>query len=130
MKTRVVVGSAIASLAVIVTGWVVGTSSNTPAATSTTKLTDGKYTGDTEQTRYGPVQVEITVSGGAITDVAALQLTDADPRSQEISNTAAPILRDEVLKAQSASVNTVSGATYTTEGYLTSLQSALNKAKA
>jgi uncharacterized protein with FMN-binding domain len=130
VKTRVVVGSAIASLAVLTTGWVIGTASNTPVATTVTKLTDGKYAGDTEQTRYGAVQVEITVSGGAITDVAALQLTNADPRSQEISNTAAPILRDEVLKAQTASVATVSGATYTTEGYLTSLQSALDKAKA
>ena len=60
----------------------------------------------------------------------ALQLTNAEQRSVEISNQAAPILRTEVLAAQSASVATVSGATFTTEGYLTSLQSALDKAKA
>ena len=76
------------------------------------------------------MQVEVTVAGGKITEVKALQLTNADPRSEQISNQAAPILRSEVLKAQSASVATVSGATFTTDGYLTSLQSALDKAKA
>jgi uncharacterized protein with FMN-binding domain len=132
VKTRVVVGSTIASLAVLITGWVVGSAaSSTPAATSVAaKLTDGTFTGTTTQTRYGPVQVEITVSGGSITDVKALQLTNAEQRSVQISNQAAPLLRAEVLKAQSASVATISGATYTTDGYLSSLQSAIDKAKA
>ena len=133
MKTRVVVGSAVAVAAALTVGWIAGLS---PAATTTGtgasagKLSDGSYQGTVEQTRYGPVQVEITVSGGRISDVKALQLTNAEQRSVQISNQAAPILRSEVLKAQSADVATVSGATFTTEGYLTSLQSALDKAKA
>ena len=129
-------GSAVASLAVLITGWVIGTSSsNTPAASTSasssgSKLTDGTFTGSSIETRYGAVQVEITVSGGAITEVKALQLTNDDPRSEQISNQAAPLLRSEVLAAQSASVATISGATYTTDGYLSSLQSAIDKAKA
>jgi len=88
----------------------------------------GTFTGAVESTRYGNVQVQITVANGAITDVKALQLTDDGGRSVQISNRAAPILRSEVLKAQSALVSSVSGATYTTDGYLSSLQSALDKA--
>jgi len=75
------------------------------------------------------MQVAIVVSGGKITDVKALQLTNQGGRSVQISNYAAPILRKEVLAAQSAKVNSVGGATYTSEGYLTSLQSALDQAK-
>lgn len=80
------------------------------------------------QTRFGNVQVQITVSGGKITDVMALQLTDEGSRSVSISNQAAPLLRDEVLQAQSANVQTISGATITSDGYLSSLQSALDAA--
>lgn len=97
-------------------------------SSATTTAADGTYTGDSQRTRYGNVQVQVTVSGGSITDVTALQLTDADGRSVAISNRAAPVLRAEVLAAQSAKVSTVSGATYTTEGYLSSLQSALDQA--
>ncbi len=93
-----------------------------PAAVS------GTFVGDVATTRFGPVQVEITVKDGTITDVTALALTDNDPHSVSISNRAAPMLRDQVLRAQSAQVDGVSGATYTTDGYLTSLQSALDKA--
>ena len=79
-------------------------------------------------TRYGSVQVSVTIAGGSITDVTPLQLTNADGRSVQISNRAAPILHDEVLASQSANVSNVGGATYTTQGYLTSLQSALDQA--
>jgi uncharacterized protein with FMN-binding domain len=132
MKTRVAVGSSFAVAAVLAVGWIIGsapTGSSTTAAPAT-KLSNGTFTGTVGETRYGPVQVEIVVAGGKITDVKALQLTDAEQRSVQISSEAAPILRSEVLKAQSASVATVSGATFTTQGYLTSLQSALDKAKA
>jgi uncharacterized protein with FMN-binding domain len=95
---------------------------------STTGAKDGTYTGSSVSTRFGTVQVRVTVSGGKITDVTPLQLTDAGGRSVQISNYAAPILRTEVLAAQSAKVNSVSGATYTSTGYLTSLQSALDQA--
>nr|WP_217274684.1 FMN-binding protein [Rathayibacter sp. VKM Ac-2835] len=90
--------------------------------------TDGTYTGTAVSTRYGDVQVAITVAGGAIADVTALQLTDKENRSVSISNRAAPILRSEVLAAQSADVASVSGATYTSDAYLDSLQSAIDQA--
>lgn len=88
----------------------------------------GIYTGTAAETRYGPVQVRVTVSGGKLTDVQALQLTNRDGRSVAISQQAAPILRQEALQAQSATIQAVSGATYTSEGYTTSLQSALDQA--
>jgi uncharacterized protein with FMN-binding domain len=110
------------------------TASPSPTGTATpttgSGLKDGKFTGKTVNTQFGPVQVAVTVSGGKITNVKALQLTNYGGRSVQISNYAAPILRSEVLKAQSAKVSNVSGATYTTRGYLSSLQSALNEAKA
>jgi uncharacterized protein with FMN-binding domain len=74
------------------------------------------------------MQVEVTVQNGAITDVKAVQVTDRDGRSTAISNRAVPVLRSEVLSAQSAVVQNVSGATYTSSGYLQSLQSALDAA--
>lgn len=75
------------------------------------------------------MQVAVRIADGVITDVTALQLTDHDGKSVNISNRAAPILRDEVLSAQSATVQNVGGATYTTRGYLQSLQSALDAAR-
>lgn len=148
MRARAVVGGVVASLAVLVTAWQLGSAGSdsvgTPTGTTTssgtasspgttdtgtaTSVADGSYTGDTVGTRFGDVAVAITVSNGAITDVTALKLTDHDNRSVQISNRAAPILRDEVLAAQSASVANVSGATYTTRAYLSSLQSALDQA--
>ncbi|MGE3193315.1 MAG: FMN-binding protein [Microbacteriaceae bacterium] len=104
------------------------TGSGSSASGSGSSAADGTYTGDSVPTRFGDVQVQVTVSGGQITDVTPLRLTDRDGRSVQISNRAAPILREEVLSAQSANVRMVSGATYTSEGYLNSLQSALDQA--
>ena len=98
-------------------------------STSLSALEDGTYTGTAEDTRFGTDQVQVTVSGGTITDVAAIQLSDREPRSEAISNRAAPVLREEVLSAQSAKVAYVSGATYTSDGYLASVQSALDQAE-
>lgn len=88
----------------------------------------GTFAGSAVQTRFGTVQVQITVKAGAITDVTALQLTDNDRKSVQISNRAAPLLRAAVIKAQSAQVQTISGATVTSDAYLTSLQGALDAA--
>jgi uncharacterized protein with FMN-binding domain len=74
------------------------------------------------------VQVELTVAGGKITDVSVVQYPNGNGRDQEINARALPILIQETLKAQSASIDMVSGATVTSDGYLTSLQSALDKA--
>jgi uncharacterized protein with FMN-binding domain len=109
------------------------TSTSSPTAGSATSPSSaasksGIFVGATETTQFGDVQVEIVVTAGKITDVKALHLTDQGGRSVQISNRAAPILRSEVLQSQSAHVNSVSGATYTTAGYLSSVQSALDKA--
>jgi uncharacterized protein with FMN-binding domain len=104
------------------------TPSATPIPSPSSAASDGTYAGSVVSTRYGNVQVQITVSNGTITDVTALQLTNDGGRSIQISNEAAPILRKEVLTAQSANVDSVSGATYTSDGYLTSLQAALDRA--
>jgi uncharacterized protein with FMN-binding domain len=103
-------------------------SPTTSTAPTTAASTDGTFTGSSVNTEFGSVQVQLTVSGGKITDVTALHLTDADGRSVQISNRAAPVLHDEVLASQSANVSNVSGATYTTRAYLSSVQSALDLA--
>lgn len=94
-----------------------------------TKGTKGTtVTGDPADTRWGPVQVAITVSGGKIADVQVLQAPDGNRRDIEINDAALPILTQEALSAQSAQIDTVSGATYTSEGYARSLQSAIDRA--
>jgi uncharacterized protein with FMN-binding domain len=102
-----------------------GDSSSAPTAPA---ATDTVVDGSAEMTRYGAVQVRVTISGGRITDVTAIQYPTAERRDQEINSYALPQLRTEVLSAQSAQVDVVSGATFTTEGYLASLQSALDAA--
>jgi uncharacterized protein with FMN-binding domain len=104
----------------------------TPTATATKagsggSATSGTATGAAVDTQYGPAQVRVTVRAGKITAVQAVELQDGDPRSQAISAYAEPILRQEVLSRQSASVDAVSGATYTSDSYLQSVQSALEK---
>lgn len=130
MSTRATLGGVFASLAVLTIGWQLG-SVTPPVATApvTEPPTDhGSFTGSSMSTRFGSVQVAVTVAGGTIMDVTALHLTDRDEKSVQISNRAAPLLRVEVLLLQSAQVDTIGGATYTSEAYLTSLQSALDQA--
>ena len=103
-------------------------SSPSPSSSSTSSAKDGTYTGESVSTRYGSVQVSVTIAGGKITDVTAVHLTDDEQRSVQISAAAAPILREEVLSAQSANVSIVSRATYTSDAYLQSVQSALSAA--
>jgi uncharacterized protein with FMN-binding domain len=89
---------------------------------------DGTFTGDAVDTRWGPVQVAITVSGGKITDAKAVVYPDGNFRDQQINSYALPILAQEAVSAQSASIDHVSGATVTSDGYVASLQSALDQA--
>lgn len=103
-------------------------SSGTGSSGTSNSSASGTYTGTAVQTRFGAVQVQITVSNGKITEVTPLQLTDTDGRSIQISNRAAPLLRSKVLAAQSANVQTVSGATITSRAYLSSLQAAIDAA--
>ncbi|MGW3464088.1 FMN-binding protein [Streptomyces olivaceoviridis] len=99
-------------------------SSSAPGSASGTRTA----TGDTAQTRWGPVQVRVTVADGRLTDVTAVSYPQGNPRDQEINSYALPQLRREALAAQSARIDTVSGATYTSDGYRQSLQSALDSA--
>lgn len=101
----------------------------TAPATATPAGVSGTFEGSDVQTRFGPMQVTVTLDNGTITAVTPVQLTNDGQKSVRISNRAAPILRDEVLAAQSASVANVSGATYTTQGYVQSLQAALDAAQ-
>ncbi|WP_328457925.1 FMN-binding protein [Amycolatopsis sp. NBC_00438] len=88
----------------------------------------GTFTGEAADTRYGPVQVQITVAGGKITDAQAVQYPQESGRDVRINSAAVPELNQEALQAQSAQIDTVSGATYTSEGYQQSLQSAIDAA--
>src|SRR5579884_1908739 len=85
-------------------------------------------TGTTADTRYGPVQVAIHVNGGRITAVDVLQHPSGTERSQEIAAMSLPVLTREALAAQSAHIDAVSGASYTSSGYQQSLQSAIDRA--
>jgi uncharacterized protein with FMN-binding domain len=99
------------------------------SSTSSTRSRSGTQTatGDAMQTRYGPAQVRVTVANGKIVKIEAVQLQNGDPRSQAISSYAAPVLQQSALTKQTAAVDTVSGATYTSLSYEASLQSALDK---
>jgi uncharacterized protein with FMN-binding domain len=99
-----------------------------PKAPSREAAAARTVTGDAVQTDYGPVQVRITLSGGRITAATAVQAPSSTPRSQEITSSAVPRLDRAAVSAQSAEIDAVSGATYTSEGYIGSLQSALDKA--
>jgi uncharacterized protein with FMN-binding domain len=86
------------------------------------------YTGDSVDTRWGPVQVAITVQNGRITKAVAVVYPHGNGRDQEINSYALPVLGQEVTQAQSASIDAVSGATVTSDGYIQSLQSAIDQA--
>lgn len=99
-----------------------------PRPSTAARKPSGSVTGALVQTPYGDVQVRVAFTGRHITDVRALRLTDSSGTSVSISAQAEPILRQEALAAQSAQIDMVSGATYTSEGYVQSLQSAIDAA--
>jgi hypothetical protein len=84
--------------------------------------------GTVASTRWGPVQVQVVIAGGRITDVKTLQYPTGNNRDRQINAYALPQLRSRVLAAQSADIDAVSGATVTSEGYIESLQAALDTA--
>ncbi|MFD8754845.1 FMN-binding protein [Kitasatospora sp. NPDC059577] len=88
-----------------------------------------KVSGDTVNTRYGPVQVQVTLAGSRITAVDVVKYPTSERRDREINTGALPVLNQEAISAQSAGIDVVSGATYTSDGYIRSLQSALDRAK-
>ena len=116
--------SAAGAPAVVATGDAPGPSVSGQPGTSLT------VNGALARTRYGPIQVQVKIQNHKIIDVRALRAPDGNGRDLEINGYALPQLRAEVLAAQSAQVDTVGGATYTSDGYRKSLQSALDAASA
>ncbi|MFI5632624.1 FMN-binding protein [Streptomyces sp. NPDC051664] len=106
-------------------------SPHTPASAAPGASTGtGTFTGDPIDTQYGTVQVAATLSKGKITSVKVLQAPDQNGRDQQIAAYALPRLTQEAIGAQSAHIDAVSGASYTSQGYIQSLQSALDQAHA
>lgn len=105
-----------------------GSSSSSTSSTATPTGGTTTVTGSAAQTRYGPVEVQITVTDGHVTAAEAIEYPTQSGRDRSINARAIPQLNQEALAAQSAKIDTVSGATYTSSGYITSLQSALDKA--
>jgi uncharacterized protein with FMN-binding domain len=94
---------------------------------STYSLRDGVAVGPSENYGYGIVAVEVTTRSGRIVTLTTPELQISEPFSQHIAQRAIPVLRREVLQAQSANVATVSGATYTSDAYLSSIQAAIDR---
>jgi hypothetical protein len=86
-------------------------------------------TGAAASTIYGPVQVQIMVKGGKVTAAKAVEYPQDTPRDSQINAFAIPVLDRETVSVGSATIDMVSGATYTSQGYRTSLQNALDQAK-
>jgi uncharacterized protein with FMN-binding domain len=98
----------------------------TPAPTGSGSAATRQVTGSDVPNQYGDVQVRVTVQGKRITGVTALSLPASDGRSQQISTFAGPQLAQQAVAAQSANIDGVSGATYTSDSYKSSLQSAID----
>lgn len=140
--------AAFASAGILAAGWQIGTAGGeavpSPTTTTTTSgattgtdsspttagaAASGTFTGTTATHRFGSVTVTVTLVDGQITALAEDVVSDGDHHSERINDQAIPMIRSEVLAADSADVATIGGATYTTEAYLTSLQSALDQAR-
>ncbi len=106
-----------------------GTAGSASAGGGVTGTSSGTITGPSVDTPFGALQVAVVLSNGKITDVQVLAYPSSHGRSVAINQYALPVLRQEVLQAQSANVNAVSGATYTSQAYMQSLQAALDQAK-
>jgi uncharacterized protein with FMN-binding domain len=102
--------------------------SGAQAATTKAKTGTKTYLGSAAQTMYGPVQVKITVTNGKITKVTTPVYPVSLPRDQEINSQAIPMLQQEVIQAQGSNIQGIGGASYTSQGFYTSLLSALAKA--
>ena len=121
--------AALALLLSFKTPYVAPTNANGgPGGTATIRSSySGQLTGNAVDTPFGTVQVQISVANGVITDVQALQLPRGGGHTGQVSAYAGPQLRSEALAAQSAQIDSISGATYTSQGYMQSLQSALDQ---
>ena len=105
-----------------------GTTAPAPSATASS-YKDGTYVGSEANAFYGFIRVKATISGGKLTDVVFLEYPNDRGNSVEINSQAMPYLRQEAIQAQSAHVNTVTGATDTSQAFIQSLSDALSKAQ-
>ncbi len=105
------------------------TMSSASMQNNTTQYKDGSYTGKAADAYYGNIQVKVTISGGKLTDVAFLQYPSDQRESVQINAQAMPLLKQEAIKAQTAQIDGVSGATDTAQAFIESLGSALSQAK-
>ena len=105
-----------------------GSTSSSGTASAAASTGAQTYDGSVVSTRYGNVQVQITVEGGQVTKSIVLQVPWSNGKDQQINSRAVPTLNAETVQAQSADINMVSGATYTSKGYIESLQAALDQA--
>lgn len=110
------------------TGGGTGGSTGTTGSGSSGSTSSSTVTGSVAQTRWGPVQVQVTIASGKVADVTVVRYPNDNPMDEQINSYALPILAQETVDAQSADIDMVSGATYTSQGYLESLQSALDQA--
>lgn len=104
-------------------------SSGTAGSGSSSSGASGTATGELMQHQYGDVQVQVTLRNGRLTDVQTVAIDGVDGHSQQIDSQAEPLLRAEALQARSGSIDTISGATYTSQAYIGSLQSAIDKVR-
>ncbi|WP_345522149.1 FMN-binding protein [Nocardioides conyzicola] len=143
MKKIVLAFAATVSVVVLLFGYDTSTAGRTTVISQPSVVSDGTgttsgsgstgssmVTGDVAQTQWGPVQVELTLDGDTITDVSVVQYPNGNGKDQEINSYALPILVQETIDAQSSDIDVVSGATVTSDGYLQSLQSAIDQASA
>jgi uncharacterized protein with FMN-binding domain len=99
----------------------------TPTPVPANRPANGSFTGAVISTEFGDVQVRIQVTSGRITDVAAVQMPTDRARSAEITQYVTPVLRSEVIRAQSARIDVISGATFTSEAYAESVYDAMRQ---
>lgn len=104
--------------------------SSTGGSSTPTSYKDGSYTGSVADAFYGNIQVQVTISGGKITDVQFLQYPNDSPNSRYINQQADPMLKQEAIQSQNAHVDTITGATDSSLAFVQSLSAALNQAKA
>jgi len=104
------------------------TGSSSTGSSSTSTGGTKTVTGASVDTRYGPVQVKVTVTDGKVTGATAIEYPTSDPRDAQINAYAIPALDQEAVQSGTAGIDMISGATYTSQGYIQSLQSALDKA--
>ena len=127
-SSKLIKGAAICGIGAATAFIPAGLSSANAATVKTTVKKSGTFLGSAYMTRYGAVQVSVTVKSGKITKVTVPVYPTQSFRDQQINSQAIPLLEQEVMVAQSSNINNISGASFTAQGFYISLVSALGKA--